>query len=102
MRRAERSPSGARHAFTGPRRTPGLLAARCSAACPSLRSRARLRLSETRTGAMTPLWSEATPRVGLDRRRVFAHPRCRSGLSEGIGKALDVTIGLLIQAPDGP
>ena len=33
---------------------------------------------------------------------VPAHLRCRSGLSEGIGKALDVTMGLLIQALDGP
>src|SRR3954469_23266147 len=33
---------------------------------------------------------------------VPAHPRRRSGLSVGIGEALDVTMWLLIQAPDGP
>ncbi len=33
---------------------------------------------------------------------VPAHPWCRSGLSESIGEALDVTMWLLIQAPDGP
>src|SRR4051812_12770628 len=34
--------------------------------------------------------------------KVTAHPRCRSGLSEDIDEALDMTMELLIQALDGP
>jgi hypothetical protein len=38
----------------------------------------------------------------LCRVLVTAHPRCRLGLWDGTGKALDVTIGLLIQVMDEP